>query len=147
MNKFYCGVCGQLLNDEKKIVSGTGVAMCRECYYDAFLSDGSEAENSLANLRTLSESKVGNIWTKYIKTMCYIAWALITVMGAVSGKETFSLFHASEGIGILLGGLLGFIIGFVSIAVIMAFVRLCEDVSAMRKNSDKILRKLDDKEK
>ncbi len=88
----------------------------------------------------------GNIWTKYLKKMCYILWGIITITGALTGNTSFSFIDEDAAIiGTFAGGMIGFIAGFASIAIVMAFITLCENISVMNKNTEEILNLLKDK--
>lgn len=122
--------------------SGDDTFQSEEPYTDDALKN--QYNNNYNNSYNENKNISGNVWTRYLKTMCYITWAAITIIFALIGKSMFAALFSSSELGLLFGGVLGFAIGFANIAIIMAFISLCEDISAVRKNSDKILDKLND---
>ena len=149
MSGKYCGICGESLNNEEKFITDNGIEMCKKCY-SAFQSetdystDYEENEDNSEYINTRNSN--GNIWTNYLKKLCYILWGIITISGALTGNTLLSFIgDGSEIIGVFIGGIIGFITGFASIAVIMAFLILCENISAMNQNMEKILKTLNDR--
>lgn len=87
-----------------------------------------------------------NIWTTYLKISCYICLIILTILGFIIGSSFGNpSYNLSKFIMIsLIGGGIGFIIGFISVAIIMAFVTLCENISTIADNTAKLLYKLDE---
>lgn len=149
MSDKYCEVCGESLSNEENFIADNGIEMCQKCY-SAFQSetdyttDYEETEDNNEYINTKNSN--GNIWTKYLKKMCYVLWGIITITGALTGNTSFSFIDEDAAIiGIFAGGMIGFIAGFASIAIVMAFITLCENISVMNKNTEEILNLLKDK--
>lgn len=148
MNSFYCAVCGKSLNDKETFTTETNLSICKECY-EAFQTNENYFENTTQtnentfqnqynnNAECASNSKTPtNIWAKSLKSMCYITLIAVTLISTLIGDSLFISLPISGEIRLLLGGVLGFIIGFICISVTMTFVCLCEDISAIRKNTE-----------
>ena len=111
-------------------------------YIKSLKSDDEEQSKIYSNGNTYMGSK-SNIWSNYVKAICYIFWGLDIILGVVIGAL---IVGAGGGafFGGLIGGVVGFILGFVTIAIIMVFITLCENISIIADNSAKILAKLDE---
>lgn len=82
----------------------------------------------------------GNAWIQYLKIVCYIFWALVTLICMVVGNHL-----GYEGAGAFIGGIIGFIIGFVIIAVVMLNITMAENVATITDRVTEILVKLEEK--
>lgn len=114
-----------------------------EIYLKNSESDKNETSTIIhINGREYEGSKT-NVWSNFMKTICYIFCGISTILFGVIGG---GLFYGNNLVvlGVLLGALVGFILGFVSIAVVMLFVTMSENISILTNNSAKILAKLDE---
>ncbi len=85
-----------------------------------------DAQDEKSETQPLRSPSTKSTWTNLVKFLSVILIIVFTLFGAIIGNSMID----NEGVGVLVGLIVGGIFGSVSVAIIMLFVEMAENIAA-----------------